>query len=165
MSNNELFTIARRINDREKVIEQLRSKTETVASTVVAEALLQGCDLLAAKAQVKFGEWESWLRAHCPRSIRNAQRYMRLAMNHPRIAEGTNSLRAALALCETNEEHDKGEPKRWPAYIQAIGRLGKLSEFVEHNPISNWPVEGRDKFKEDLEPLARQLWPERWENR
>ncbi len=166
LTSPELITLARRINQREEAIELLKKKAIEGASEAVTEALLQGQDLIAAKARCAHGTWEAWIKVNCPKlSYRTAARYMALAAKLPRVAElqAAGTLRAALALCELEGEQTKAESKQWPPYLEAIGRLSKVIGYVERHPIEQWPSEGRDKLREDLKPIVAALWPDKFE--
>lgn len=161
--STKLHDLARRINDREAAIEQLRSRTCIAASEAVAEALLQGQDLIAAKAELKHGLWMDWLKAHCPKSVRHAQRYMLLARNAPRVSylDEADSIRGALMLCDSVDK-EQTESKRWPAYLEAINRTSKLVKFFDSNAFDSWPVEGVERLKEQWRPIAVKLWPDKF---
>jgi hypothetical protein len=162
---NNLVALARRINDREEAIEALRRQSVNKVNETLAEVLLQGQDLIEIKARCAHGNWQSWLRANCPKlSLRSAQRYMALAAKAPGVERLTesDSLRAALALCDLEGADQKSGPKQWPPYMEAIGRLSKLVGFVTRFPVTQWPDEGLDKFREELQPIAALLWPDRF---
>ncbi len=162
---NELIQLARRINDREDVIQAGTKRLLDDAVALIPEALLQGQDLLAAKAQMPHGQWLPWLLTHCKKvGERQAQRYMLLAANPTRVSEflKAGSLRQALALLEDKPEQEEKEPRRWPPYLEAIGRLTKLVGYVDRFPLRGWPPEGLEKFREDLAPIVRQLWPDKF---
>lgn len=163
----DLVAMARRINDREEAIGMLKKQTLDKAEEALREALLQGADLIRVKATLKHGQWETWLLTHCPLiSLSTAQRYRRLASNASRIKDfiAAGSIRQALALLEDGEGEDGQEKKtkQWPAYMESIGRLSKLLGYVERFPIQQWPSEGVEKFRTDLEPLAATLWPDKF---
>lgn len=163
----DLVTIGRRIRDREETIRALKKQTLNKAAETISEVLLQGADLLKVKRALEHGQWLPWLAAHCPEiSARTAQDYMKLA-GDPRVAADliqAGSIRQALALLERGEDDSKskGEPRQWPPYLEAIGRLSKLVGYVDRFPIDKWPEEGLGKFRQDLEPIAKRLWPEKF---
>ena len=164
---NDILSLARRINEREEVIDRLRKLSLSKACETITEAVLQGQDLLRAKAALPHGQWLPWLARHCPRvGEREAQRYMRVASNPARVSDlvKAGSLRGALALLEEGEP-TKGEKdvRRWPPYIEAIGRLSKLAGYCERCPIEKWPAEGVDKFREEMLPIAQKLWPDKFQ--
>jgi hypothetical protein len=164
-TSTELVTIGRRINDRETAIEMLKKQTFEKAADTQCEILLQGADLLTAKACLKHGQWLAWLDTHCPNvSERIAQQYMRVASNPKRASDLLlhGSMRQALCLEDSQSTEPTKEVKQWPPYLEAIGRLSKLSGYVRRFPIDKWPTEGLEKFREDLEPIAARLWPEKF---
>jgi len=162
---NELITIARRINERETTIETLRKQTLDKVNATLCEVLLQGQDLIEMKARCAHGNWINWLRVNCPTlSERRAQRYMALARSasaRQQVGEA-QSLRNLLMLCDMEADRTQADPKRWPSYMEAIGRLSKLAGYVKRYPIMQWPNEGVEKFREEMLPLARGLWPDKF---
>lgn len=164
--NPKLTQLAKTINEREETIELAKTHTIKAAAAAVTEALLQGRELIQAKSLCPRGQWEAWLQMNCPRiGLRSAQRRMALAFQLPKNPQLTEagSLRAALALCEMEGlEKEQTEPRRWPPYLEAINRLGKLALYFDRFPIDKWPEVGVEKFKADLEPIARRLWPEKF---
>ena len=67
--------------------ERLKNEHAAVASafkTSLQHAMAAGDILIEAKAQLKHGQWLSWLQA-CELPERRAQRYIRLAKNRPTI--------------------------------------------------------------------------------
>ena len=96
----ELIAIAHEVNAREANITTLRSNAEDSASSAVLEAKLQGQALIKAKSLVPHGQFEDWLRAHCPNvHPRMARRYIVVAKKWA-LCQDSNSLRAALILNE-----------------------------------------------------------------
>jgi hypothetical protein len=162
MKLQTLDTLGRRIKDREEAIQLLKKQAIKDCNNAVCEALLQGQDLLEAKKLCGHGNFVEWLDTHCPElSARTAQRYMLLAANTTRVShlEEAASIRAALALCEVEEQAERREPKRWPAFLEAIQRFDKFCGYVHRNPLSAWPAEGLDKLREQMLPIAAALWP------
>jgi hypothetical protein len=164
-TSTELVTIGRRINDRENAIEILKKQTFDKAADALTEIILQGNDLLGAKSRLNHGQWMTWLDTHCPNiSERKAQRYMRVASNPTRVSDLllNGSMRQALCLEDGQNTEPAKEVKQWPPYLEAIGRLSKLSGYVRRFPIDQWPNEGLEKFRDDLEPIATRLWPDKF---
>jgi hypothetical protein len=167
---HHLTLLAREINERQETIELARGKVLDAGSTLVCEAIFQGAALLKVKAILKHGDFLPWVKAHCPLiSHDTANRYMRLALNtgNGKNLEGATSIREALVLCAPPEADGaqkpaREEPRSWPPYLEALSRLGKFAGLVERNPIQQWPLEGREKLKADLEPIVATLWPEKF---
>lgn len=162
----DLVTIARRINDREETIGMLKKLTLDKAADALREVLLQGGDLIKAKASLRHGHWLPWLLKNCPAvGERQARTYMRLAADPQKAADfiAAGSIRQALALLEDQkDEEEKKQTRQWPPYMESIGRLSKLVGYIERFPVQSWPREGLEKFREDLKPLAQTLWPEKF---
>jgi len=160
----ELTRLARAINDRERTLEMLRERVEEGCNSMVTEAILQGQDLISAKARVPHGFWMDWLKAHCPKSQQTANHYMKMAGDPERIRD-VKSISAALQVIYNQDEHAVPidvESRRWPPYIDAISRFSKFACFVDKHPIDAWPDEGRDKIREVILPFAILLWPEKF---
>lgn len=157
--STELKQLAREINDRESVISGIRDQVVNTLRLAGPEILLQGQALIKAKSQMPHGMWINWLKANCPAvSERNAQRYMARAAN-PTLTD-YYSLLCDEAKTEASIERD---PRQWPAYVEALGRATRFLGYIERVPLSRWPQEGRNKLKEQMYPLALQLWPERFQ--
>ena len=159
--SDELHRLAREINDRESTILLIRSKVEEALRPAGPEIIMQGQTLLRAKVLIPHGLWLDWLAANCPQlSARNAQRYMARASNT------TLSFFYHLLCDPEPASGEKPPPRQWPPYVEAIGRAGKLAgqvrSLVEKFPIERWPEEGRQRLREEIEPLARMLWPEKF---
>lgn len=89
------------------------AEAEESAYAALELAWQAGRALLAAKAQVRHGEWLPWLAANFKGSDRTAQLYMRLTSNTKRVADldSGQSLREAIkALCKTSREPAPPEP-------------------------------------------------------
>jgi hypothetical protein len=156
-TSTALLTLAGRINEREETIDTFRSRVEDTLRLAAPEIILQGQDLIAAKAHLRHGDWQTWLGAHCPKvSARNARRYM------ARAADATLSDYYHL-LCDQEEEPAAaGQDRQWLPYVEALGRVARFRAYLSRFPISNWPAPGRQKLKEELEPIARELWPDQF---
>lgn len=161
-----LHRLAKQINSREETISQLRELTVKNCNAAIAEAIQQGKDLLEVKSSIEHGRWLDWLRIHCPGTKpRMAQRYILIATraaSMPQLNEA-GSLRAALTLCDDDSgESAHSETRSLPAYLEGISRASKFLGYLTQHPINNWPAEGLDKLRQDMQPLAAQLWPERF---
>ena len=168
--SQQLTKFARELNDREEVIALTQGQACAKTSEWLCEVALQGQTLLKVKGLLKHGDFQHWMTAHCPLiPHRTARKYMRVAANWSTGSkvQGAKDLKEALQLCMDNDEGDSEPtpptPKSWPPFLEAIGRFGKFADYVERNPVSNWPLEGKDKLKEKLEPIAAALWPDKFQ--
>lgn len=166
---HQLTSLAREINDGQDAIAALEDQTNKKAADWLCEISLQGQRLLQIKEIVGHGKWMEWLSANCPLVTQSkANRYMRVAANYARVRNlggEAGSLREALRLCAEREDHINGNSapaKSWPAFLEGLGKFSKSVAYAVKHPLSLWPAEGRDKLRETLEPVARDLWPERW---
>ena len=149
-----LEALAKQIKEGEEVIAAYRTQVGVTLRLAAPEIILQGQRLLAAKDQVKHGEWPQWLKANCP-SVRErtARRYM------ARAAKATLSDYYGL-LCDTGEEESrKGESRQWLPYIEILRKFARLSIGLDKCPLTKWPEAGRQKLWEKIEPLVKELRP------
>ena len=162
----QLTQLAREINDRQQVIEMQRSKFREAASALVCEAIFQGAALLKVKAILKHGDFMPWVQAHCPLiSHATCNTYMRLAHAKRNLEEATSIREAVLLLCAPDQpDGAQAEiaPRTWPSWLQGLNWVGKFSRLLESNPVESWPEEGRQKLRQGFEPLAAQLWPDKF---
>lgn len=155
----DLTEITRRIKQREEAIALLKERTLTSANEAMAEYLLQGQDLARVKTSLPHGQWSHWLE-QSGINERSARDYMRLAA-HPELIKA-GSIRKAIALLDDTQDKEHGEPRRWPPFIEALGRLSKLAGYIERFPIDRWPAESAEKFRSELLPIAQRLWPDKF---
>ena len=160
---NELHDLAKRINEREETIQALRGKTDEAARITVTEAILQGQDLIAAKAKLPHGMWLPWLKSHCPAvKDRQANNYMKLASN-PQRCGFAESIRAALLICDDEPDgRGDGKPKVYLPYMQTLYLFTRAVKFIGSHPLQDCPEETRDELRKELHPVAVELWPDRF---
>jgi hypothetical protein len=169
---NDIRSLGREIAERERAIQALRRAAGEHCGAWLAEVALQGQALIKAKFAVGHGNFGTWLKVNCPFSHDTANVYMRVAANYERarnLGEGA-SLRHAVALLTEGEGNAQDKPERaLLPYLEALGRVSKFCGYLQSHKLENsdrlldwWPDEGREKLRADLEPVARELWPERF---
>jgi len=115
----------------EKIKVSLRD-TERTAGAAVEHALTTGRLLIEAKAQVPYGEWESWLTASCAVAPRTARAYMRLAEKWPTIQNGNGvadlPLREVMKAIGTSPT----APPRHPTYVrvQSLDKRDRIADAI-----------------------------------
>ena len=87
-------------------------QVETSAKSMVQHADRAGRALLAAKEQVKHGDWLPWLGANFDHSISLAQKYMAIASNTERIANLLAAPSITQAMRMITEAREEQSPKR-----------------------------------------------------
>ena len=95
----DLLPATREGGELEALAAGIRYEVEAAEAdfqSAVAHALRAGELLIEAKAQVRHGDWLSWLKENCPLGEREAQNYIRLARNPKRVAD-LPSVRGAIA--------------------------------------------------------------------
>lgn len=166
---NELHALAKKINEREETIQALRGKIFETGSEAGTEIILQGQDLIKAKDTIAHGLWIDWLKAHCPRvSERTAQHYMAIARNPQRVAllkAGIPS-RDLFGALEINggddDQQSGGKPKVYLPYMQTLYLFTRAVKYIGTHPLKECPEETRDELRKELEPIAAELWPDRF---
>jgi hypothetical protein len=124
---------------REMELAELRWKD------ALGHAIRAGELLIAAKAQVKHGEWLPWLSGCFPGSERTAQRYMSLARESARVAD-LPTVRDAVALLMEPKQTAAGESReaklaRARAEVADLEFLVELDGFIDEmlaKGRSNW---------------------------
>jgi hypothetical protein len=129
-----------------------------------------GRRLRTIKDAVGHGNFEETCKGNFRSSWRACKLYKHMADVYDAAEEGqrvalleSGSIRAFLALC--NPEDSDGETKEQretPPYLQGIGMTIKLVGYIGKHPLADWPSEGKEKLRADLEPVAKELWPERF---
>jgi len=102
--------------DVETLIAQINTahaEAQAYAGKAIERALEAGDLLLLAKSQVAHGQWQSWLKEHCPAiSIRTAQDYMRVAKSLPveKRSAAHLTVRSALRILSDTEDDQPTNP-------------------------------------------------------
>lgn len=159
----DLKAIAKRINEREETITRLKSAAIGKAAEAIAEALLQGQELIKAKSMMPHGFWVDWVAAHCPSISRmTATKYMVLArnVNHGLHLEDAESLRQAYLLCGIIQASKPKE--KWPEVMEWLYRVHKVATFFPRIPPEQRTEEILAKGREDLLETVTILWPEKF---
>jgi hypothetical protein len=87
-----------------KAINEAHKLAHTSAETAIEHGIRCGQLLVAKKAELAHGEFESWIEKHCEFSPQTARRYMQVA-SKTLTRERFDSLRQALG-------YDKAKPKK-----------------------------------------------------
>jgi Protein of unknown function (DUF3102) len=141
-----LTTLAERINDFHDAA--FRSARDAIDAAVECGRLL-----LEAKAHVGHGEWLAWLEDNTTVSVRQSQKYMRLAKYDPGSHLSINDALAALAEPKTAIAHTlrvmgSSESAEWytPPHIveRVVETLGEVDLDPSWHPES--PVQARATF-------------------
>ena len=45
---------------------------------------------------------------------------------------------------------------------EGVRRFSRVVEFASKHPIKEWPDEGRDELRNQLQPIVQALWPEKF---
>jgi hypothetical protein len=99
-------------------MEHLRVRDSGVE--MVEHAINAGLALIAAKEQVKHGEWGDWLKVNFKPSADTAENYMRIARNseqvrdlpEPNLRNALRALRGEEAEASGVNPFEKGQRKR-----------------------------------------------------
>lgn len=158
----KLKNIAKQINDSFDAANRLAKQARDRAHEAIAEALLCGQLLNQAKQVVGHGLWMKWLQEHCPLiSQPTAWRYMQLS-NHSHVNKlgNANGLRQAYITCGIlpEPEHIETLANMQPAYQLVLNRFSSIRSQMAKLPISQWPSDARDRLREELKPMFRELF-------
>lgn len=82
------------------LIKDAADHTMRSAANATEGALIVGKMLIQAKAQVKHGEWDTWVTENCSMAIRTASAYMRLAKSVPQLEDSNRQRVTDLPLRE-----------------------------------------------------------------
>lgn len=164
----KLRALAKEINELTTAIDISVERVKEGISIALTNAILTGQALIKAKAEIPHGQWLDWLAAHCPRITRKtAAQYMNLADRADEIKSATSIRQALFLLSDKGDEPSTGEKRnaqQWPAYLEGVRRISKWTGFVSKHPLSEWPEEGKAELRGKLEPIVRELFPERFGN-
>ncbi|HTU97277.1 MAG TPA: DUF3102 domain-containing protein [Solirubrobacteraceae bacterium] len=115
-----------------------RANTEHAAYEVtqraaLAHAIAAGQALIEAKAQLRHGEWERWVRAHCDFSPRTARVYRQIAKRQHSAGMDVGSIRDALAAVAEPRPPKPGQPS-----LRELGR--RLERTIADRPGPSGPT-------------------------
>jgi hypothetical protein len=104
-------------------IRSCHAATLVAVGSAVEHAMAAGDELLKAKAQIKHGEWLSWLEQECDLGERHAERYMLLARNRDKLTEIRHtvsdlSLRGALRRLASPKPATESKPPKKAQKLQ-----------------------------------------------
>ena len=145
LQRNEVVLIETSIEVLISKINVAHAEAQAYASKAIERAIDAGDLLLLAKEKVKHGQWQSWLKEHCPAiSIRTAQDYMRVARELPieKRSAAFLSVREALRLVSGDEQSaSKPDEKKSAAFLPQHGEVARfidddweymITESTEH---------------------------------
>jgi hypothetical protein len=114
----ELVPVTPSLEDRAAVIRRAHADIAAAILTAVERALDAGLHLIAAKAQIGHGRFETYV-AHCGLQMRTAQNYMKLARQETKLREllaekanGVSYLTMPEALRAVSKLEARKKPKR-----------------------------------------------------
>jgi hypothetical protein len=156
----ELQPIAKRMREREELINCGKLRVRSEMCDVLAIAVEQGQDITLVKAKLgKHSTWDEWRAAHVPNlthddackcerlskenTERNLGQWMFIFNEHKQLADSVNRL-------PPNERE-----VLW-------GRIAKLNSTFTTIDIEAWTEQDKELTRRELEPTARLLWPERF---
>ena len=113
-------------------INTAHAEAQAYAGKAIERALEAGDLLLLAKGQVDHGQWQSWLKQHCPAiSVRTAQNYMKVAKELPVEKRSDAHLTVREALRLVGGEGDAPTTKANEPQIDFLPKLGEMALFVD----------------------------------
>lgn len=109
-------------------INLAHAEASAYAGKAIERALEAGDLLIQAKASIAHGEWQSWLRQHCPSiSPRTVQNYMRIARELPaeKRTDAHLTVNGALKMLE------KPAPKGSEPEFDGLPKLGERAVLYD----------------------------------
>ncbi len=155
--------LAKRINEREGRCEEKRRDALFLSVQVIKESINQGNDLLAAKSQVKHGDWESWVEGNVTAfGLRRTQQYMSIAIKAKSVSflesDDPKDIRIAFICAGLLPEPEGTE--RDPNQITIpphFAKLNGLTEWItkERETILTWEQQQRAELIDRVKPIVR----------
>lgn len=156
---SELQTLAREMRDGQELINDRKRDLLANMGELIALAAEQGQRCLLAKTKLhKTLRWSDWLQSHVPNlPEQEAAKYERISTEQ--ITDVRQGLFAFLPPTEAKKIEERTPPSKWEA---AWGFVEKLKKAITAEPLDKWPKTQVELTKSQLEPVAKQLWPEKF---
>jgi len=157
---NDLQPIAHRLRDRQEQIDKGKQHLCENIAELTSLAYEQGRDIILAKTKtgktIKFSEW---LHIHVPTlQLSQAGKYERVATEQ--LTDPRQCIFAFLPEADVKKLLPaRCKPAPWEV---GWGFAHRLHSLAAATPICDWPTQQRDYLAQELEPLARELWPARF---
>lgn len=150
------------MRDRQESIEGARAAVLQHMATLIHLGSLQGRDCLLSKTKLgKSLRWSEWLQAHIPNlSALDAAKYQRITeeqLEDPRQCFFAFFDTTPRRVIESDIPRQRPEP-----YERAWGLLRKVGKLITDDSLDEWPAEMVNATREEMEPTARALWPDRF---
>lgn len=115
-------------------INLAHAEASAYAGKAIARALEAGDLLIQAKARVQHGEWQSWLREHCPSiAPRTVQNYMRIARELPveKRIDAHLTVNGALKMLAGPELEKSVVPQESEPEFNCLPKLGERAVLYD----------------------------------
>ncbi len=159
---SERIELIRQVNRREEGINAQAEELRHRAYSLLAEMMLSGHDLM----RIRGLDEKSWTALFHEGQIkftaRRALTYISCAKRKD------NSFRQALlvfdpATTDAIEDEAQAEDRtKWSDDVAGIGRVTKLVGWLTDHAWDKWPQVSKTRLRDELLPMARHLWPERF---
>lgn len=163
--NQTLLVLAKEINAGEDTIEEIREQVLTRARQAIPEIILQGQRLICARAHIPSDQWENWLAGNCPKvTPPRAAHYIHRAQRTDEALTDSKQICLLFYKEKEVEEAEKPDPSLgWPADLEGLNRMSRAVSFFERHPLAKWTEVSKKRLREIWEPVAKELWPERFQ--
>lgn len=163
---NELAPIGQRIREREELINAKLRETRQNIADINLLARDQGADFLVAETKLKLTKvatLDEWRQCHCPNVPSDrVPKYKRVAKEG--LAGGQLVLLLDDVKPEQPTEQQQQQDRTPPViYDRVWGAVRNIYRQLRDEPLDKWPEVHIELTRRELEPLARQLWPERFQ--
>jgi len=159
---HEMVPVATRMRSRQEEIDAEMRQIVQHMGSAIGLATEQGSDCMLGISRLR-ALWPAWLHAHVPNlPEKMARKYMRISQEQLR-----DNRQCWFALFPPSEENKTSlvECERTPSQAWKItwSLADKLLHVFKDSPIDTWPENQVNLTRRNLEPVARLLWPERFE--
>jgi hypothetical protein len=170
----ELKPTARALNNREEVIAAHWAKLFESSSEILKEGMLQGADLIRARYPLGQANFETWLVRECPMIppwrartyIKEVTRYSEANCEQIELFDQGTVLEGLHRLCakpkSLQPDAETNGARERPAYLEGLQLWTRFAKITLKHPLKQWPNEGKEKLRELFEPLAIELWPDKF---
>lgn len=162
---SDLRELARAIRSRQDEINAQKDDLVARANGIGRNLRLQGLDLLKAKNLVGHGDWLEWLAVHSPAtSPRVAQYCMKIANANSSSHFDECDTWAECRALMTSDKTPATKERPWPAKknIANLKLMDRWLKALATDPLNQCPETIKRLYRQRLQPIAAQLWPEKF---
>jgi len=158
---HELQPIAKQLRERQIEIDQAGKAAIEHISGILEAISEQGRDLLNAKTHVRVGKlmsWAEWLENNVPNlPAKTAAKYERITVEG--ITDPRQAVFAFLPEPDRRELPQRARPEPWEV---AWSHAHRFASLLREQTLGALREEQREHLRRELEPVAVELWPDKF---